>query len=126
MGVIAKPPGPVVAPLIEWRARRIEDPVERLCFLQTAAEVVSRPLVDAKYWKHVSIRKIAPVVLWACVFVPAPVPSTVRTVLPLKASERPNSEDRLTAPVWLIEENANFEIYSNGLRVEKEFTTGNR
>ena len=126
MAVTVRPPGPVVAPLIEWRARRIEDPVDRLCFLQAAADRVSRPLLDAKYWKHISIRRIAPVVLWACVFVPAPVPSTVRTVLPLRASERPNSEDRLTAPVWLIEENASFEIYSNGLRIEKEFSVGNR
>jgi len=60
------------------------------------------------------------------VFVPFPVPSTIRTEAVAPRLERPNSEDKPISPVWLVEQNSSFEIYSNGLRVEKEFAIMNR
>ena len=127
MGVAVKPPGPLMAPLIEWRARQIGDPVERLRFLRTATTRVSQPPINTTTWKRWRWSALVPIVLWAWLFVPVPIPSTVRpTSAPAQGLNRSNAEDKPAGPVWLVEENTGFEIYSNGLRVEKEFVTSNR
>ena len=49
-----RPPGPLRGPAIEWRARQIDDPIERLRFLQrTTAEpaIVGRIVSRAKGWR---------------------------------------------------------------------------
>ena len=125
MGVATKPPGPMIASLIEWRAGRIEDPIERLRFLRSAAGRASRPVIDASAWRHVRLRGIAPVLLWAFVFLPAPGPSNTRKEMAVPTDAGVPGGDRAAA-VWLVENNAAFEIYSNGLRVEKEHMTTNR
>jgi hypothetical protein len=59
-------------------------------------------------------------------FVPVPGPSGVRAVYPVPPADRPDSGDKPASAVWLVEEHPAFEVYSNGLRVEKEFLTSNR
>jgi hypothetical protein len=123
--VALKPPGPVIAPLLEWRAGRIRDPVERLRFLKSAASRVSAgpALTCRTAWKW----QIPSALLGtALLFVPAPVPSTVRRAPPVRSAVPAVSEERLAPAVWLVEQTSGFEVFSNGLRVEKEFATGNR
>lgn len=125
MGVL-KPISPSLAPMIEWRAGRIEDPVERLRFLQSTAHLLSRPLISSRRLRAWKIRALAPVGLWICMLIPAPTPMNVSSPS-LQASMVSIPEEETGIPaVWLIENNRDFEIYSNGLRIEKEFATANR
>jgi hypothetical protein len=123
MGVVVKPPSPVIAPVLEWRANRIEDPVERLRFLKTATARVSTPIIPAKSWKRWTLPVYAPALLWLWMLVPQPGPSTDSSVLALRMVTPKSSP---ASPVWIVEETKTFEIFSNGLRVEKTFQTRNR
>ena len=116
-----KPPGFLAAPVVSWRAKRIADPVERLRYLQAAGRWSARRFVPVSVWRGVTLTALVPVLLWAWFLVPAPVPSSVRSTLPVSA---PQHVETRTA-VWVVEDQPGFEVYSNGLRVEKEFTTHN-
>jgi len=126
MRATLKPPSPTSAPLVEWRANRIEDPIERLRFLREAAVHSSEPMLERRWFRRKHLRVLVPLALWAWVFIPAPVPSNVRKVVTVVPVQRPMPGDTPAAAVWLVEQNSNFEIFSNGLRVEKEFVTANR
>jgi hypothetical protein len=117
---------------VEARAQRIEDPVERLRYLRrmssvsTAQWTVSYPQV---------LRWCAPVaVLIALSTAPwrelkskvtgmesttaaASVPSAVSAASPAKA---PAAQQ-----VWMVDKQPQFEVYSNGLRIERTFETTN-
>ena len=108
---------------IEWKARRLADPVARLRYLQQkmGPGVTSR-LPRRSKWKAASLLPAL-----ACFFIPG-----------FKAS---NSGDELLPPpmphitaaagvdvftdVWQVEKNNDFETYSNGLRIDDRFAVSN-
>ncbi len=113
----------MVATLVEWRARRIADPVERLRFLR---RVTARPLAaEVKRFKRRA--RLAVLVVIALLIPLGSVSMAGRLLraersLSLK-SVRPSPERMPN--VWLVESGRDHETYSNGLRVEKRFQTAN-
>jgi hypothetical protein len=110
--VVGKFPSFVNASKIELRAQQIADPIERLQYLRkaTGAAPASRPR-----W-----RALAPFLL-AIVVIPfhkasnANVSHTPDSRLSLPAARQIGSE---IPAVWLVDKTTEFEIYSNGLRIE--------
>jgi hypothetical protein len=131
----------VVIPWIDWTARRISDPVVRLRFLRAAA-----PVWQPKPRKFQRACRAA-----LCLLALVTLLAEGRFVV-ARRSVRALSHDRaavagaadpLNAPVivmpagmalpkaesapeiWQVEKTAAFETYSNGLRIDNKFSTGN-
>jgi N-acetylmuramoyl-L-alanine amidase len=122
MGV--RPPGTGLAALIEWRANRIQDPVERLRFLKQATRRRGTPF--AKRFREISgWRVVVSVLLWVSLLVPAYTPSRARGPISPAHILDPNilAASFPVPQVWPVEKTANFDLYSNGLRVENAFAT---
>ncbi len=108
---------------VEWRAERIDDPIVRLRYLRSAA-----PPRDPK---DRSVRVRAGVLLGLVVIATAstflvramtrvePLPSYTRHIRP----PMPSSD---TVPdVWQVDKGADWESYSNGLRIDTRYTISN-
>lgn len=113
-------PGLLAARLVDWRAKRISDPIERLRFLRRTAPYATVPLEG--WYRSIAIGLTA--LLMAGFAVP-PLLRSVRGVqggtIPAEIALIPRAAhpDRLP-DVWLVERKADYEIYSNGLRVETQ------
>jgi hypothetical protein len=126
-----KMPGVVVAPLLEWRAQRIHDPVQKLRYLRRATEPKRTPCPVARRrasflrrnWHfHVAGLALLVLLLPSRLTVDAHGPAR----RPEPAVARPASYSPDSPPnVWQVEKGSNFEVYSNGLRIENEYTTAN-
>jgi hypothetical protein len=109
-------PKVIVRPWVEWRARRIDDPILRLRYLrQTAPECrpERRRLKAAARALTVCLAVAATsfFVLWAAVKV-EPLPARARRVTaPLLGFEG-------LPDVWQVEKSVQSETYSNGLRID--------
>jgi len=115
---------------VEWRARRIADPVARLHYLRhTVGDRTWWPEAEegrSRVWMRRNRRALA----WslaALVLLPAGHWGARWTRLtgraPVMAAE-PAAEPRLS-PVWLVEQQREFEWWSNGLRVERRYEVEN-
>ncbi len=110
-------PGRPLSGWLEWRAGRITDPVERLGYLRGSA----------RFWARKPIRRaFASTRLHrASVFVAAalllPVPMITDGAAP-RQSLRAASRADVFVNIWTVESAAGYELYSNGLRVEKRHT----
>jgi N-acetylmuramoyl-L-alanine amidase-like protein len=112
--------GNMLARFVEWRARRIPDPIERLRYLRR----VNRPATihRRKVWSWSAAAFCAVVMLIA-------VRNTSdatghRSAVP--APQKFRSAPAGPAEVWLVEKAQNYELYSNGLRIEDRLTVSNR
>jgi hypothetical protein len=115
--------------LADLAARQIQDPVTKLRFLRTIGPVHQKSTFSSKYLKvfvmtsAIALLAVAP---WSLRFVKAQdkaltahEPAPVRIRIVSIAPEGP-------ASVWTVENTPTFETYSNGLRLEKRYETGNR
>jgi hypothetical protein len=119
-------------PLLNWTARQIHDPVGRLRYLRSVA-----PSACKSRWKS---RKtigfigllafgliLAPLSLRmlgaANAAVPAPIPRVAPPPVPLQLLEQ---EAPAVPEVWRVETGSDFEIYSNGLRIENQYAVTHR
>lgn len=126
MGKREKPPGEYAAGILNWRARQIEDPVERLKFLRQASTQAAG--IESRLPRHKKMVLSAVAALAAA--------SGVATLAPKLSSmaRKPAADPVLAATrngaapayrdvvpdVWLVEKTPQFEAYSNGLRIEVE------
>ncbi|MBI5085185.1 MAG: N-acetylmuramoyl-L-alanine amidase [Acidobacteria bacterium] len=113
-----------------WQASRIDDPVTRLRFLR-------RTVGDRRPWdprtepgKALWRRTRGPlaVALGFLVLVPAgTMPSAGRIWRrgPVVTAQASEIEPENIEQVWQVEQNTEYETYSNGLRIEKRFEIGN-
>lgn len=117
--------GMLAASAMEWRARRIADPVQRLRFLRRTTTTLSAR-AHSRRLRHVVALGV-PVV--ALSLIPSP------SVTSATGLERPGIHLRETVAreaadpphlVWLVEQNPSFEVYSNGLRIETQHVQSNR
>jgi len=115
MSLGLKIPTRALLPLIEWRARRVADPVERLRFLRRATR--GGPFGS----KVVSFRGWGPAFAFLLLFVLAPIhPNSDANSVGIRrpaAGSPAQTLDRIPN-VWLVEKAPGQEIYSNGLRIE--------
>ncbi len=111
------------ASLREFRARRIADPVERLRYLRrTSAQTSNTPA----FLRNLNARKALPYLgLLLFLLTPSPIPSSTRDI---SAHERRlvGATKEAFPKVWIVEKNADYESYSNGLRVETKLRVSNR
>jgi len=102
--------------LIAWRANRIQDPVARLRYLQRRIGM-ARPSPRS--------RSKVPVLLFLLVLaalVNAYKPSTTEARQPYVPLPRVSAAGAdVFANVWLVDHTQDFEIYSNGLRIDDHY-----
>jgi hypothetical protein len=135
-------PVPAAVPWIDWTARRISDPVVRLRFLRAAA-----PAWQAKPARKFSRAHLAGLALLALAallgagrFAVARRGATAFNHAQAAVAMAENQANALaviipagmalpkaeSAPeIWQVEKTASFETYSNGLRIDNKFSTGN-
>jgi hypothetical protein len=115
---------------VDWTAKQIHDPVWRLRYLQSVA-----PRHQGSRWK--SKKTIGALTLLAFGLALAPVslrrlgaadaeptsaPPTRAVTLPAASQNRRAVAVAEPAPdVWSVEKSGDFEIYSNGLRIENQY-----
>ncbi|MBI5281882.1 MAG: N-acetylmuramoyl-L-alanine amidase [Candidatus Solibacter usitatus] len=125
-----KAPGRLAGVMAGWQASRIDDPVSRLRFLR-------RSVGDRRIWDprtepgRAFLRKARgplALALGFLILIPAGTMTSAGRiwrrgpVVTAQASEKgPETIDQ----VWQVEQNREFETYSNGLRIERRFETGN-
>lgn len=121
-----RPPNPVKARYVEWRAERIADPVRKLRFLRRSSGALATG-EDARKMRWHWIR-VGCIILCSGFAVMPMRHSSFATadrlepVAPaMKAQDVPVAADS----VWMVSQNAAYEDYSNGLRIEKQYTVAN-
>ncbi|MGB6942893.1 MAG: peptidoglycan recognition family protein [Bryobacteraceae bacterium] len=111
---------------LEWRARRFSDPADRLQFLRrklAVRPVSSVPGTRAVRRTFVTIIALGAVLLPAAWFwnssrhVTLAAPNTTAQSLPARPVRGP------AGPVWLVQTTPQFDLYSNGLRIEEQYAT---
>ncbi|MCX6629479.1 MAG: peptidoglycan recognition family protein [Candidatus Solibacter sp.] len=121
-------------PWVDWTARQIHDPVWRLRYLQSVAPA---PL-KASRWK--SRKTIGLLTLLALGLVAAPLSlrrlgaaNAAPPVLPELPAASALPPIHLVEPavspstdVWSVEKASDFEVYSNGLRIENQYAVRHR
>ena len=130
---------PALVPWIDWTARRISDPVVRLRFLRAAAPAW-QPKRSLKY-RRACVAGVSLLALLAAgrfavarrgasAFSHAPAaiavaanPSDVPALVIPAGMALPKKES--AQQIWQVEKTAAFETYSNGLRIDNTFSTGN-
>lgn len=117
--------------LVESRAGQIQDPVQRLRYLQSnMGSVTGRPVLHASPSSRV--RKLAVAVLGlllGCLLIPKyKASSTVKApiaappIAHLAVAQPPD----VIPNVWLVDQTHDFETYSNGLRVDDRYSKPNQ
>ena len=122
-----KAPNYLVRRLVGWQAGRIVDPVERLKFLrrtvgnrQADAAVVGS---GATRWRRRVLGLMAGA---AALLAPSAYVADRGTIIrPVPSSPGVAQAGSFTTNVWLVDQNQEFETYSNGLRIERRFETAN-
>lgn len=120
----------VLVRLLEWRARRFSDPADRLQFLRRNVSA-SKPRRLRRALEHVPVLAVTfGVALAAAVLLTSNRNGWRVTAT---ANSRPGIARRKlldlpfdAAPVprvWLVQSNPQFDLYSNGLRVENQYAT---
>lgn len=114
-------PGRPLAGWLDWRAERIADPVKRLGYLRGAAAFwsrrpVRRALADAR------LHRVSAFVAAALLL---PVPMITDGAAPRRTVQAASKADAFVN-IWTVENTADHELYSNGLRVEKRYTAAAR
>jgi hypothetical protein len=110
---------------IEWFARRIEDPVARLKFLQAVKPLV---LPHQRRWRSSSRLSLAAGLLLVVLgsFFLARAHTHVNTVVAAAPKPQPyNGRTPAVSRVWQVEKSADSETYSNGLRIDTRFEEAN-
>lgn len=125
----------MLVPLLEWRARSFEDPVLRLQFLRSKlAPRAARKrtlgrlqVITTTVGLAIAGVGLAPICRrtlgLALPFVIASSPAAPRVQIPEPHPASPVELSGAAANVWLVESNRQFDLYSNGLRVENRFQT---
>jgi len=117
-------PSPWLRAVIDWRARRIRDPIERLRFLRKAT-LLSSPA--PRGWLRRTVVGSAALAVLALVPAANYSNAIVYGKLPTLGPERMKAAPAAHSipEVWLVETQSGSELYSNGLRVECGFEVSN-
>lgn len=121
------PPGYFQRSLLEWKARQFRDPVQKLAYLRKAASRRTSSL-PVRLFAYSALALILILVLG----------SRLRTVPEVNADlpgeknethsgrdDRPDSYPAPLGTAWLVERGPDYEVYSNGLRLESRYLAPN-
>lgn len=119
----AKPPIRLLTQYVEWRASRIEDPLERLRYLRRSAGWRVRTATRVRHlrWQAIVLTFVC---AWASI--PARTRPAPRAMAPTLPEQSPAAHPAAEPAVWLVEEKRGYELYSNGLRIDTASTETNR
>jgi hypothetical protein len=111
---------------VDWRAKRISDPIDKLHYLRCAMDDRIGPS-KRPVWKRLS----AGVFAMIAVSLLMPAPTVVSDVSPISHRQMFPESARNVPPqsysdVWLVEETEQEEIFSNGLLIDNHFSTPNQ
>ncbi len=129
----SKLPGVMVAPLLEWRAHRIHDPVEKLKYLRHATTPkpesvrrrnAARQFIRRNWHFHVAGLALIAFAIPSRMLITALGSSRTRPPSVIAADAPPVAANGMPN-VWQVEKTGSYEVYSNGLRVENEYATAN-
>ncbi|MCS7315378.1 MAG: peptidoglycan recognition protein family protein, partial [Bryobacteraceae bacterium] len=99
-----------------WRRR---DPVERLRYLRAASREPGARAARTRFRPRAFIAAVAAVLAAS-----APTGWSSRSPAPASAGEQPaRAPAAVPQRVWLVEKTPEFELYSNGLRIERSLAT---
>jgi len=127
------------ATVVDWRARHIDDPLTRLRYLRVATEGMmpsGRP--GLLRWRFAALLVLAaaaaPYVVTQAVSASRGAPAPARRPQPVQsAGPNPTAQSNGSLPsngsfpnVWLVEQNAESEEYSNGLQIDCRLAVSNR
>lgn len=124
------PPGFLKYFSIEWKARQYQDPVKKLAYLKRAAQKgaprAARRLFLQWYWKAALVVLVFLVVgtrMQTTTGVNADIPKQKQAAN--IADPTPNTDPGPLTAAWLVEHGRDYDVYSNGLRIENEFVKPN-
>lgn len=120
-------PGRWTAAMLGWRARRVPDPVERLRLLRRSLEAGGEPS-----GKRPGAGRGLRILLLCTVLLMLLAPlgavkdqAAERSMGPPLEMAMKHAAAAAPADVWMVEQQPGHELYSNGLRIEREFETAN-
>ncbi len=100
---------------LEWRARRFSDPAKRLQFLRRKAAEAGRRQNRVRHGYIGHLRRLSV----TSIFLVALTNMNTTAVLPNLAPKKP----AVKSQVWLVQTTPQFDLYSNGLRIEERYAT---
>ena len=108
-----------VRPLqVERRAQKISDPIERLRYLRRATTPARSSVVGWRWAASLAL---------AILIVPLGIHAISRKPIPLKKSEATVRRPVIDTPVvWPVEQTNEYDLYSNGLRIENSLAISNQ
>jgi hypothetical protein len=126
-------------PWVDWTASRISDPVLRLRFLRAAAPVWQPSAPSRRRWRWTGVALVAILLALATVrFLDVKHAKASSKSEPVSQRGRmrtsatvsnpagpPMSKEESPQEIWPVEQKPEFETYSNGLRIDNRFSTGN-
>ncbi len=129
-------PRNLIGKFVESRAEQIQDPVQRLRYLQSSmGSVTGQPVLHAaRYWRARRFAVVGLALLFGCLLIPKYKASSggkASLAPPLVAHLAPTPAADLAAQdaipnVWLVDHTRDFEMYSNGLRVDDRYVKPNQ
>ena len=120
--------GDVLVRALEWRARRFDDPVDRLQFLRRNVSGFTKSTFRAGVRRHWFVIGVTFAILILSVwywtlsrYVAAASDKGAAAASP--AGRTRNPVRQAAGKIWLVQNTGQFELYSNGLRIEEQYAT---
>ena len=110
---------------IDWRAKRIDDPLKRLRYLRSATSTSMPARRFAHSFRLRRIHLLAAGSLLAFLVISAYTISKRDTPIILPVPQFGAGGARVFPNVWLVDRTEKFEMYSNGLRIENSYAVSN-
>jgi len=111
---------------IEGRAKRIEDPVARLRYLQQQAGSTPAATSGQVAWYRKKWYLAAGLLVTGCMLIPGYKLANTQDRLLLPMTRVSAAGVDIFTNVWLVDKTNDFETYSNGLRIDNRYTVSNQ
>jgi N-acetylmuramoyl-L-alanine amidase-like protein len=112
--------------LIELRAGRIEDPIERLRFLNQHAPPAAT-VKDRSGWRGRKLPLLIGAILAISLLIPGYKASNTKASLTLgPVAVAPGAGMDVFKDIWVVDKTSDFETYSNGLRIDNHYAVSNQ